>query len=133
MSIEDIILSYDRRGISRLRDHLPADFCRRAAAFLLDNMERGGGPAIMTTGFYVSRAGAAETDGPPGAIALGRALESLDFHVVYVTDKYGVSLLSSELAGEASLVEFPIADQESSRRFAGHLLAEIQPSILVSV
>ena len=31
------------------------------------------------------------------------------------------------------MVEFPIADQESSRRFAGHLLAEIQPSILVSV
>ncbi|MFP3899084.1 MAG: glutamate cyclase domain-containing protein [Dehalococcoidia bacterium] len=133
MSIEDIILSHDRRGISWLRDHLPADFCRRAAAFLLDSMERGGGPAIITTGFYVFRAGAAETDGPPGAIALGRALQWLDFEVVYVTDKYGVPLLSSELARQGRVVEFPITDQESSRRFAWHLLAEIQPSVLVSV
>lgn len=133
MSIEDIILSHDRRGISRLRGHLPGDFCCEAAAFLLGKMGRGRGPAVITTGFYVPCAGAAETDGPPGAIALGGALQSLGFDVVYVTDTYTVPLLSGQSSLEGNVIEFPIADQESSRRFAGHVLAEIQPSVLISV
>ncbi len=34
MTIEDIILDRDRRGISKLRQYLPADFCDQAAGFI---------------------------------------------------------------------------------------------------
>ena len=71
MSIEDIILSRDTRGVSRLRRKLPSDFCSRAAEYVLDSE----GPVIILTGFYVK--GSWETDGPPGAVAIGRALEKL--------------------------------------------------------
>ena len=35
MSIEDVILAHDRRGISALRAHLGVAFCDTAARFLL--------------------------------------------------------------------------------------------------
>ena len=34
MSIEDIILDNDRRGISALRQYLPADYCYQAAGII---------------------------------------------------------------------------------------------------
>src|SRR5437762_8702150 len=40
---------------------------------------------LVTTGFVVN-SGAAETDGPPGAAVLGRALRALGAEVRYVTD-----------------------------------------------
>ena len=40
------------------------------------------------TGFYILAAEAAETDGPPGAIVIGNALQSIGYEVVYVTDRY---------------------------------------------
>ncbi|MCH9011199.1 MAG: DUF4392 domain-containing protein, partial [Chloroflexi bacterium] len=77
MTIEDIILDRDRRGISKLRQYLPADFCDQAAGFILEHP----GKAIITTGFYILAAGVPETDGPPGAVAIGNALEALGFEV----------------------------------------------------
>lgn len=40
----------------------------------------------IVTGFYIQRAHACETDGPPGAVALGMALAQLGSVVHYVTD-----------------------------------------------
>ena len=68
MTIEDIILSGDTRGVSRLRRRLPQNFCSRAAQYILDSQ----GPVLILTGFYVR--GSWETDGPPGAVAIGNAL-----------------------------------------------------------
>ncbi len=52
-SIEDTILENDMRGVSELRGHLPADFCIRAAQYILDNP----GAGIMVTGsIYCRRA-----------------------------------------------------------------------------
>ena len=74
LSIEDIILGDDQRGVAALRTHLPKDFCDQAAQCVLDNP----GVTVIVTGFYISMAGATETDGLPGALALGRALEALE-------------------------------------------------------
>jgi len=67
--IEDIILAHDQRGISALRSHLPDNYCEEAARLLVSQQ----GTVFITTGFYIVKAQAAETDGPPGVIALGRA------------------------------------------------------------
>ncbi|MDP3062747.1 MAG: DUF4392 domain-containing protein [Chloroflexota bacterium] len=127
--IEDLILEQDRRGISALRPFLPPDYCRLAARFIQDHP----GPAIITTGFYIRTAGVAETDGPPGAIAIGRALQSQGRQVTYVSDRYGVPHLSPEQTRGAKVVDFPIAGAEESRAYADKLLAEFQPGLVISI
>ena len=129
MTIEDIILDNDRRGISELRSHLPADFCGQAAQLILDNP----GPAIVVTGFYLLVAEITETDGPPGAVAIGDALQSLGREVVYVSDRYTAPLLTGLRGSEARVVDFPITDVEASRKFASDLLAEINPSVVIAI
>ena len=52
-SIEDIILSQDKRGMLALRPHLPDDYCSQAAQFIIDHP----GGVIIVTGFYVVMAG----------------------------------------------------------------------------
>ena len=128
-TIEDIILSEDRRGVSELRPFLPPDFCRRAAQYILDHP----GKVAIITGFYILTAGRHETDGPPGAIAIGNALEALGRQVTYVTDCHTAPMLRQWLGAEADVVDFPIADAVSSRQAAGRLLAELQPDLLISI
>ncbi|MBE9514611.1 MAG: DUF4392 domain-containing protein [Chloroflexi bacterium] len=133
MTVEEIILSHDRRGISALRNHLPGDFCHDAAAFVLERGRHSQGPTIIVTGFYIARAQAPETDGPPGALAIGRALHTLGLEVIYITDKHTMPLLASDIVGKNEVIDFPLADDASSWRFAGHILADFKPSLLVSV
>ena len=128
-SIEDIILEHDRRGVSALRPYLPADFCSQAARYIMEHP----GPAAITTGFYILMAGGPETDGPPGAIAIGNALRSLGRRVSYVTDIYTAPVLR-DLAGDlAEVIDFPIADIETSRRLASATLARLSPGLLISI
>lgn len=65
------------------RDHL------RLAAMSLLRAER----VLIVTGFPIRKAGAGETDGPPGAYALGCALEKLGIPIAYVTDSLNEPLL----------------------------------------
>ncbi len=128
-TIEDIILDNDKRGVAALRPHLPSDYCTRAAAFAMDSP----GLVMIATGFYIFAAGAPETDGPPGALALGRAMEALGRKVVYVTDRYSLPVLEPFVGSKAQVVDFPIGDEEVSARFASVLLGELNPSLLISI
>lgn len=131
-TIEDIILNRDNRGLSVLREHLPADYCDRAAKLILDSRRDGHATALITTGFYILSGKAAETDGPPGAVAIGLALHRLGFDVVYVTDRYALPFFVPEITGQDKIIEFPIADASLSRAFAQKLLDELKPSIIIS-
>ncbi len=90
------------------------------------------GTALITTGFYLVSSNSVETDGPPGALALGSALHRLGFAVAYVTDKYAAPLFAPDIAGLESVIEFPITDSEKSKDFAQNLLNDIKPSIIIS-
>lgn len=129
MSIEDIILDNDRRGISALRTHLPEDFCDQAASLVLEHP----GTAMITTGFYILAARAVETDGPPGAIVIGNALQSIGYDVVYVTDRYATPLMNAVVGSRARVIDFPIDDDEASKKYADDLLAEINPSVVIAI
>ena len=129
MTIEDIILDNDRRGISHLRPYVPADFCDRAARLVLDNP----GTAFIVTGFYILDAGMIETDGPPGAIAIGNALEQLGYKVAYVTDSYGTAVLEATRSEASSVIDFPIADDAESEAFAQQLISEHGPSVIIAI
>ena len=81
--IENIIKSHSNRGMPILRKHLPPNYCKEAAEYIL-SWEKG--VIFITTGFYV--AGHAETDGPPGALTLCLILKKLGYIPVILTDKY---------------------------------------------
>ena len=129
MSIEDIILDRDRRGISALRSHLPADYCDQAARLILEHP----GTAIIVTGFYILAARAPETDGPPGAIAIGNALQAIGHKVAYVTDRPCVPVTKAIAGPDTEVVDFPITGQEASKRFADDLLSRLEPSVVISI
>ena len=127
--IEDVILAQDRRGVAALRQYLPVSFCAAAARFLLQHA----GTVLIATGFYVQRADAPETDGPPGALALGRALAALGNQVAYVSDAYTAPLLADLAPSGTETVDFPIADDTASRQAARDLLDRIEPTVLIAI
>lgn len=82
-TIEDIILRHSKRGMDKLWSYLRFDFCKFAAEAIW-NWERG--TVFLVTGFYV--AGHQESDGPCGTLCLAKALQSIGFHCVIITDNY---------------------------------------------
>jgi hypothetical protein len=130
-TVDEIILEDDRRGISALRPHVPADSCARAARQLLDGPR---GTVLVVTGFYEIDPGVIETDGPPGALAVGRALTILGFEPTYVTDRYALPYMKNELAeGDSDVVDFPIVGPAESQDFALQLLATTRPVAVIAV
>jgi hypothetical protein len=129
MSIENLVLSHDQRGISALRPYLPPDFCERAASLILDHP----GTVLIATGFYIPAGAAPETDGPPGAVALGRVIASLGSRVLYVTDAYSAPVMRGLMRRGEEVLEFPIVDHQASWTHAADLLASLKPSLTIAV
>ena len=128
-SIEDLILQQDKRGVAELRPHLPADFCSQAASYIMDHP----GDVVIVTGFYVLMTGTPETDGPPGAIAIGNALRALGRKVTYVTDSICLTALRDLAREDTEVLDFPITDVESSKQAAREILARLKPGLLISI
>jgi hypothetical protein len=85
---------------------------------------------LIVTGFTVEP-GMPETDGPPGAAVLGRALRALGADVSYVTDRANVPLLRAALdtLGEpADVIVYPDAADA-----ARAVLAAARPTHLVAI
>ena len=127
-TIEDIILDQDKRGMLALRTYLPDDYCSQAAQFIIDNP----GGVIIVTGFYVVMAGKPETDGPPGAIAIGEALKTLGRTVTYVSDEYTTPVLR-RYANRSEVIDFPIDGVDNSKGHAKAILERVKPSLLISI
>lgn len=128
-SIESVILSNDKRGVSEISHHLAPNFCETAARFALANR----GHALIATGFYIASAKAAETDGPPGAIAIGNALKHLGFSVTYVSDLHLSPVLSDFAGKDSRIIDFPITNHANSKTFAENLISQERPDLLISV
>jgi hypothetical protein len=82
----ELIVSADpgNRGIGPL---IQSAAIERAARSLMAATK-----VVITTGFFIPLAGACETDGPPGALALATALRRLDIDVLYLADNAGLEL-----------------------------------------
>lgn len=116
------------RGVAALRPHVPPDFCHQAARLLADQS----GTVLITTGFYILKTGTPETDGPPGAVAIGQALARLGRRVLYVTDRASETLMR-ELTTPEQVLSFPVTDEVASVRFAKQLLDRHGPGLLISI
>ncbi len=94
----------------------------RAATDLARSARR----VAIVTGFCIADADppAAETDGPPGALFLARALAALGSSALLVSDAYGVPLLKAGLAQwdlippACEIVEMPMRDDDECRAAA---------------
>lgn len=128
-SIEDIILAEDRRGIARLRAYLPDDFCVQAAKYILEQS----GDVLIATGFYTLSAGKSETDGPPGAIAIGNALQSLGRRVAYISDHHTTSLLRDLVGDNVEVIDFPICNAATSQQASENILSQQKPGLIISI
>lgn len=121
-AIEAIILRHSERGMLKLKDYLPDDYCRRAAEEIM-SWRRG--VVFMTTGFYV--AGFPETDGPAGTAVLASALKSLGFQPIIITDAPYAKLFTIR---NLTVVSAEVGEREMSFR---KLIAEYQPSGMISI
>lgn len=83
MLIDDIILLHSTRGMDILKKKHPGNYCKKAAK-AFKKLEKG--VVFLYTGFYVG--GYAETDGPIGTYFLAKALNSLGYKSVIITDKF---------------------------------------------
>jgi hypothetical protein len=122
----DHLLSLDlsRRGIARF--FVPGGAL--AAARALTRARR----VLITTGFTLGN-GVPETDGPPGAVALGAALARRGADVLYVTDAVNVPLIAAcqkTLDAPAEILLYG-ADTDAAdilaRARASHLIAVERP------
>lgn len=90
----------------------------------------GGGAVLICTGFVVAE-GMAETDGPPGAVVLGRALRRLGARVRYTSDPAVLPVLEATLrALDEPLDVFPYPDGPDA---AAEVLERERPTHLVAV
>jgi hypothetical protein len=120
----DHLLALDpgRRGIAAFFE---AGAAQRAAEAL-----RGARRVLITTGFIVEP-GKPETDGPPGAAVLGRALRALGATVSYVTDRETIPVLAAALSALGEPVD--VRAYGDGPGAAAEVLAAERPSHLVAI
>ena len=124
--IENIIMSHSNRGMPILRKHLPPNYCKEAAEYIL-SWEKG--VIFITTGFYV--AGHAETDGPPGALTLCLILKKLGYIPVILTDKYCQNFFEKY---DIKVIYMDIKmENESKINFIERTIKEYNPKGMISI
>ncbi len=128
-TIEDIILEQDKRGVAQLRPYMDDDFCAQAAQYVMDHP----GNVAIVTGFYILAAGKPETDGPAGAVAIGNALQALGRKVTYISDDCSMPILRGILNDDVEIIEFPVADVETSKKVSAEILEKLDLSLIISI
>ncbi len=126
--VADAVFPYDYRGVRAALARVPADAYARAALELLD---RRPGVALLITGFPIN--GIAETDGPPGAAAVGRALRALNWHVVTVVDPMTrpvIEVLGCDLGEIEEIDAHGVVAAEAA---TGRLLDRIRPQAAIAI
>lgn len=120
----DHILALDLGGRGIARFFTPG--AAHAAARALHRAER----VLVVTGFCVPP-GFPETDGPPGAAVLGRALRLLGARVHYLTDPLVVAPLQAALAVLGEPLDIDLYPEGDGA--AGEILARERPTHLVAI
>ncbi|GHU17948.1 hypothetical protein FACS189475_02610 [Betaproteobacteria bacterium] len=129
------IEQYSRRdpGGRGFTPHAPPGLLAPAAEALAT-----GKRVIVVTGFCIRSQLIGETDGPPGALALARALRLLGMEVALLTDRHSAPLLAAGLKDdENDTPEVPVfllgEAQENADAAIDSLLASFAPSHVVAI
>jgi len=82
-SVDEIVLQYSTRGMDKLYKTFPSSYLSTAAEVFLTLPK---GKVFLYTGFYLG--GHAETDGPLGTYFLYKALVTLGYEPIIITDSF---------------------------------------------
>ncbi len=121
MRVDEIILQHSTRGMDILQKLHPKEHCKEAVEAFI-KLEKG--VVFLYTGFYVE--GFAETDGPVGTYFLAKALNSLGYKSVVVTDMY-----CKDFFKEIETIYIPIEGHKTSYYKA--ILEEYNPTCHFSI
>ncbi len=125
-TLEEMILEDPgNRGVRHF--YIPRELERAAQALLTSRR------VMILTGFYILAADAGESDGPPGAVVLARALKRMGADVLLVTDEVnepGVRAAEKAIHADVDVHVFKREDSVDSYRA---LLMTWQPSHIVAV
>ena len=126
--VANAVFPYDYRGVRAALARVPADSYARAARELLD---RRPGVALLITGFPIK--GIAETDGPPGAAAVARALRALSWHVVTVVDPMTRPVIEALNRDLGEIEEIDADGIPQAEAATGRLLDRIRPHAAIAI
>ncbi|MDD7458925.1 MAG: DUF4392 domain-containing protein [Treponema sp.] len=121
-TIEEMVLRHSQRGMNILKEYMPENNAENAAKLILSWQK---GTVFLATGFYV--AGFAETDGPAGTVFLAKALKTLGYRPVIVTDKFCRDFFEGES------IEVIYMDLNAGESWCKNLLEEYKPVGLISI
>lgn len=119
---EKIINRYGSRGMDLLLPYLDENYIEKTAEHII-SWDKGN--VFIATGFYVK--GYAETDGPPGTYALGKAILKAGFNPVIITDRFCNGFF------EKYGFEVVYADFREADEFYLQLLESYKPTGMISV
>ena len=121
--IENLLVARNPRGMQTLQAALVPGYYLRAAQLL----QSARGTVLIGTGFPV--AGTYETDGPVGAIALYRVLETLGAKPVLVCG----APLADAIASDFRVHKISVGEPAVSLIEAEKALQQYQPSLVISI
>jgi len=127
VEIADAVFPTDARGIGACRGLLPGDAYAQAALAIT---ERPPGQAMLLTGFPVG--GIRETDGPPGAMAVGRTLKTLGWAVVTVACDTTVPVVDALLTDVGPVIAAPCTERGAAEACEA-LHRENAPALVVAI
>jgi hypothetical protein len=119
-----LVLDPGRRGVGRI--------FRPGAALAAARALRRARRVLITTGFALGP-DLPETDGPPGAAVLGRALRRLGALVRYVTDPVAVPPLAAALGALGEPVDIEVFPDGDEGEAARGILGRFTPTHLVAI
>jgi hypothetical protein len=123
ITIENILVSRNLRGMKTVQPHLEAGYCMRAARVL----QQCQGNILIGTGFPVVKT--FETDGPVGAIAMYEAFEKLGSTPTIVCGRP----LSQALAARYRVHEIRVGDHDQREHEAQNALERFHPDAIISI
>ena len=121
--IENLLVARNPRDMQTLQAALVPGYYLRAAQLL----QNARGEVLIGTGFPV--AGTYETDGPVGAIALYRALETLGAEPILVCG----APLADTIASDYRVHKISLGEPAVSKVEAQNALQQYQPSLVISI
>jgi hypothetical protein len=127
--VQQLLIKDDERGIARVTAKtLPRNNLHDAAKSL---WKLRGSTVLIATGFIVHNK--PETDGPPGALAVARALAALNYRPVLISQKEILRLLDIVRDFNVELAEFPVQSRERSTAHALRLLRRFDPAAIIGI
>ena len=126
-AIADAVFPTDARGLGVCRGLLPDDAYARAAVAIA---ARPPGQAMLLTGFPVG--GIGETDGPPGAMAVGQTLAALGWNVVTVACDTTFPVVHALLADIGPVIAAP-STERGAQATCEALRREYAPDLVVAI